>query len=121
MGPIVQNNDDNKKKSRKRKSDEADLENPPSKRRKLSTSKTNSHTNSSSKKSAKKDKNSKNSKKNQKLKGNDATERIKDFMFSQNRPHSKSSIANEIPNISKAQIEKSLEELKDDGLLSMKE
>lgn len=89
-------------RGRKRKSAEADLKDPPPKKQRTSTS---SNSNSSSTKKSKKPATKKPSRKS---KGNEATERIKEFMLEQNRPFSVSALKNEfVANpIGQAQIKK---------------
>jgi len=109
-----------KKKSRKRKLEEADLIDPPPKKRKTSSS-----TNSNSKKKASKSTKDKKKEKKTNLKGNDAIDVIRDFMLNENRPHSKSSIKSELnakkTPISDGQIQKALDALSNDDILTMKE
>ena len=114
---------------RKRKSREAKLDDssdPPTKRRRTSSSSTTNNSTKSNKKSAKSTRrNSKGSKgKNKKktYKGNDATEQIRQKMMELNRPFTASALRTEMnESVGAAQIKKSLEELREDGVLTMRE
>lgn len=113
-------------RGRKRKLSEADIDhddatNPPPKKQRTSTS-SNSNSNNSKAKSTKKAKGKNDKKKKKTYKGSDATEQIRKKMLETNRPWTASALRSEMnETIGIAQVKKSLAELHEDGILSMRE